>query len=87
MRSSDQERSPSVARITPRMRLDNIGLFLECNANKALVNGERGKNRLVNRAASLVLAVAMIVFVAFLIWIIVFTASRVGDISNKPQQE
>ena len=62
--------------VTPKMRLETLKLYLECNSHKLLVDRQRQKN-FFEHVLSLVLVVAMCLFVAFVVWIVLFMKTKV----------
>ncbi len=69
--------------LTPSMRLDSslFTTYLECNAHKALADGSRPVN-FFDRVSSLMLALAMLIFLAAVVWFIVFTRQRLREATH-----
>ena len=61
--------------VTPKMRLESLMTYLECNArNKISVDKDRRNgNNFFEHALALMAFLALCLFVAFVVWIVIFT--------------
>ena len=79
-KSPNRELSP-VPQVTPKMRLETLRTYLECNAqSKLLVSpSRRSVSNMFEHTLALMSLVALVLFVAFLIWIVVFTKVKLEE--------
>ena len=78
----DLERADSPSHfVTPKMRFESLKMYLECSSHKVLVDRQRQKH-FFDHVLSLVLVIGMCVFLAFLIWIILFMKMKVQTLAD-----
>ena len=80
--SNSKQRRPPSPRVplTTKMRLTTVGLYLDCDSHKLLLD-RKGTNFL-EHVSWLVIVVAMAAFLGFIVWLVVYMATRENALSE-----